>query len=73
MIQNLVHVERSDNATDISHEQVFAYIKLTSSVCKGFVSDLFNTKDIIMKKGLEPRQDHASGGIFGISNYPFSI
>lgn len=25
-----------------------------------------------MKKGLEPRQDHASRGILSISNYPFS-
>lgn len=50
----------------------FAYIQLTSGVYKGFVSNLFNTKDLITKKGLEPGQDNASRGIFSISNHSFS-
>lgn len=71
MIQNLIHIERVDNATDMPREQV-CVIQLTSGVYKGFVSNLFNTKDLITKKGLEPGQDNASRGIFSISNHSFS-
>lgn len=44
------------------------YIQLTSSVYKGFESNLFNTKDLITKKGPEL----GSRGIFSISNTHFS-